>query len=92
MSCPDCSFCDAGGLAQEVLSCLGLSVQALSTNGQEALSNIASTARSLQLRGCEQYMFLTALIQLAGQQHELLSAQVSLHASDVLKVFTTKQV
>lgn len=68
----------AGAQACEVLSCLGLSPEMFSRGGQETLAHIAATARSLHLQGCEQYMFLVALLQLREQQHSLYCAQVML--------------
>lgn len=70
----------AGAQACEVLSCLGLSPDRLSRGGQDTLAHIATTARSLHLQGCEQYMFLVALLQLREQQHSLYCAQVMLSA------------
>ena len=63
-----------------MLSRLGLSPDMFSRGGQETLAHIAATARSLHLQGCEQYMFLVALLQLREQQHSLYCAQVMLSA------------
>ena len=65
-----------GAQASEVLSCLGLSAGALTAVGQSTLTHIVAIAHSLQLQGCEKYMFLIALIQLGERQHGLHCAQV----------------
>ena len=69
--------CLTGAQASEVLSCLGLSAGSLTAVGQKTLAYIAGIAHSLQLQGCEKYMFLVALIELGDQQHELQCAQVT---------------